>query len=126
LKSLNQLLLSKYPLTADPFWIPPSFEEDIDEDLSLKLTLEFSKRYPLENPKFQFVAPSKVPKAQLADIEQLIKTVINKNIGNPMVFEIVEDIRKWIQINVLNEEQRARFFGAEEEDEVFNMDEDDE
>eukprot|EP01016_Furgasonia_blochmanni_P026266 TRINITY_DN2796_c0_g3_i5.p2 TRINITY_DN2796_c0_g3~~TRINITY_DN2796_c0_g3_i5.p2 ORF type:complete len:397 (-),score=75.50 TRINITY_DN2796_c0_g3_i5:1481-2623(-) len=98
----------KFSIECTPFLDTHPDETADLEDLGLTIHIEFSNKYPQESAKFELEPyyDKKVDNRSLHEMEKIIDATFNRNKGSPMVFEIVEGIRDWIQHNLVDEVTR--------------------
>jgi hypothetical protein len=92
--------------------LKPFMEHWVTEDqesLSVQVDIEFTKSYPNEAPHVE-LHPKKtlMSKQNLASMNKMKDEIINTFKGIPMIFEIIESLRYWIQNNLVGPEMRPK------------------
>ncbi|CAF0715040.1 unnamed protein product [Brachionus calyciflorus] len=77
---------------------PPNSEneEDNKKNIILTLIIKFSKNYPNEIPKFEFKNVKGIIDQDIKEINVRITEIAAKNIGEHMLFEIIQDIKDFL------------------------------
>lgn len=58
---------------------------------------EFTKTYPKTPIKYEFDPIVGITRENVISMTKIIEQVIEENANKPMVFDIVEELRKWIE-----------------------------
>ena len=80
----------KFSVLCKPFL---SSSESSNEEFILKIIVEFTRRYPQESPRIEYLPISNINQNNIAEIENVSSKVIEAAAGNPLIFDIVENAR---------------------------------
>ncbi|KAL4470407.1 hypothetical protein ABPG74_012018 [Tetrahymena malaccensis] len=99
-----KLLKSSYPFKLEVICKPFTIGTEVsDKSYNLKVIVDFVKSYPLEGkPRVSYEPLNDITQDHVAEIELLTSKILARNTGLPIVFEIVESVRDWIQCNIID------------------------
>ena len=63
----------------------------------VKLNVLFTENYPAEAPITSFKSIGSFPNAFLEDIKLLVSDIVTRSLGSPMIFDIIEVIRDFLE-----------------------------
>lgn len=79
------------------------------ERFAVRLEIELSRNYPQESPKCEIKHQvDKITNTDIQQVQKLITRTFEEMKGSPMLFEIVENIRGWLQNNIVDPDLRPK------------------
>jgi len=103
IEALQSIYLDEFSLiTEDPYTFEIKIDANRDDDsknhLSVIARIEFTENYPAEYPKFHIKSNSSTIKGnEIMVMEEMFHEMFEKNLGMPMIYEAIEEIRGSIQ-----------------------------
>jgi len=105
----------------------PYLDYTLDEALerfSVKLEIELGVNYPQEAPRCEIKHHvDKITHYEVQNVNKIIASTAQEMKGTPMLFEIVESIRNWLQNNIVDPELRPRKQKRKNLDDEFGLEE---
>jgi len=71
-----------------------------ENDIKLCLRIAYSQAYPSELPFYSFKAVKGMAQEELEPLVDYVKAIMLKDLGSPMVFDIIEGVKDWLQSRV--------------------------
>ena len=90
-----------FDVTIEPF---PGEENEV----KLRLRIAYSQSYPSELPFYSFKAVAGITQEELEPLVDYVKVVMLKDLGSPMVFDIIEGVKDWLQSRIQEAEVQAQ------------------
>jgi len=105
----------------------PYLDYSLDEALerfSIKLEIELGLNYPQEAPRCDIKHHvDKITHYEVQNVKKIIDKTAQEMKGTPMLFEIVESIRGWLQNNIVDPELRPKKQKRKNLDDEFGLEE---
>ena len=95
LESIYPDIIQKQTENCFDVIISASLSSDIID--GVKLNVLFTENYPSESPITSFKTLGAFPNAFLEDIKQLVGDVTTRSLGSPMIFDIIDVIRDFLE-----------------------------
>lgn len=71
-----------------------------ENDITLRLRISYSQSYPSELPFYSFKAVKGITQEELEPVLDYVKAIMVKDLGSPMVFDIIEGVKDWLQSRI--------------------------
>jgi hypothetical protein len=104
----------------------PYLDYSLDEALerfAVKLEIELGPNYPQEAPRCEIKHHvDKITHYEVQSVNKMVEKTAQEMKGTPMLFEIVESIRNWLQNSIVDPELRPKKQKRKNPDDEFGMD----
>lgn len=69
---------------------------DEENPIGIRLSIYLNPEYPRDAPSYSIKALYTLDPNKIESAKQLVSDIIDRDIGNPMMFDIIEGLREWL------------------------------
>mmetsp|Transcript_6602 Transcript_6602/g.9766 ORF Transcript_6602/g.9766 Transcript_6602/m.9766 type:complete len:198 (-) Transcript_6602:32-625(-) len=100
LNSIYPDILTQHSDTAFDIQVLP----DSEEPIGLRLSVYYTQEYPNEPPNYSIKPLFSLSPEKAEEVKPYINDVIERDIGSPMIFDIIDAIKEWLNEQTSQEE----------------------
>lgn len=79
-----------------------------DCDTQVRLRIAYSDNYPAELPFYAFKPLKGITTVELDPLTAHARSIMERDLGSPMVFDIIEGVKEWLQNRTHKQEEEAK------------------